>query len=75
MPRTANVTESHERRSVNVNYGVRSLLLLLAALLFILAVFDEGNWDDFVASGAAVFAISFLLADIGWDRRYGSRTP
>ena len=48
------------------------MLLLLAALLFILAVFDEGNWDDFVASGAAVFAISFLLADIGWDRRYGS---
>ena len=60
---------------MNVNYGVRSLLLLLAALLFILAVFDEDNWTDFVGSGLAVFAISFLLADIGWDRRYGSSTP
>ena len=59
---------------MNVNYGVRSLLLLLAALLFILAVFDEGNWDDFVASGLAVFALSYVLADLGWDRRYGSRS-
>jgi hypothetical protein len=63
---------THERRSVNVNYGVRSLLLLLAALLFILAVFDEGNWDDYIAFGLTSFALSFLLADLGWDRRYGS---
>jgi hypothetical protein len=57
-----------------VNFGIRTLLLLAAVVLFIIAaVGDAEDWSDLVASGLAVFAASFLLADIGWDRRYGGR--
>ena len=56
-----------------VNFGVRTLLLLLATLVFVLAVWDEGDYADLIAWGLAALAFSFLLADIGWDRKYGSR--
>ena len=59
---------------MNVNFGLRSLLLIAATLLFLFAVFSNTNWRDLVAWGLAVFAFSFVLADIGWDRRYGAGT-
>jgi hypothetical protein len=57
---------------VNVNYGIKTLLLLLAALLFIFAVFNESNYADLLASGLLCVALALLLTDIGWDRKYGS---
>jgi predicted cobalt transporter CbtA len=57
---------------VNVNFGLRTLLLFLSAAVFVLAVFDEGQWRNLIAWGLAGFAFSFLITDIGWDRRYGS---
>jgi hypothetical protein len=56
-----------------VNFGVRTLLLLLATIVFVLAVFVEDDYADLLAWGLAALAASFLLADIGWDRKYGSR--
>jgi hypothetical protein len=56
-----------------VNFGLRTLLLLAGVLLFILAAITDENYNDLIASGLAVFAASFLLADMGWDRRYGAR--
>ena len=56
-----------------VNFGVRTLLLLLAAIVFILAVFVEEDWDNLVGWGLAAVALSFLLGDMGWDRRFGTR--
>jgi hypothetical protein len=56
-----------------VNFGVRTLLLLLATIVFILAVFVEDDYADLLAWGLAALSASFLLADIGWDRKYGSR--
>ena len=56
-----------------MNFGVRTLLLLLATLVFILAVFVEDDYADLLAWGLAALAFSFVLADIGWDRKYGSR--
>ena len=61
-----------ERRTV-VNFGVRTLLLMLATLVFVLAVFVDDNYADLIAWGLAAIAFSFLLADLGWDRKYGSR--
>ena len=58
---------------MNVSYGVRSLLLLLATIMFVLSVFAEENYRDLVAWGLAALAVSFLLADLGWDRKYGTR--
>jgi hypothetical protein len=56
-----------------VNFGVRTLLLLLATIVFVLAVFVEDDYADLLAWGLAALAASFLLADLGWDRKYGSR--
>jgi hypothetical protein len=56
-----------------VNFGVRTLLLLLATIVFVLAVFVEDDYADLLAWGLAALAFSFVLADIGWDRKYGSR--
>jgi hypothetical protein len=56
-----------------VNFGVRTLLLLLATIVFVLAVFVEDDYADLLAWGLAALSASFLLADIGWDRKYGSR--
>ena len=58
---------------MNVSYGVRSLVLLASTLVFILAVFSEERYADLLAWGLAGLALSFLLADLGWDRKYGTR--
>ena len=58
---------------MNTNYGVRSLLLLLATILFVIAVFAEESYADLLAWGLAALALSVLLADIGWDRKYNTR--
>jgi hypothetical protein len=60
-------------RSPVISFGVRTLLLLLSAIVFVLAVFDEEDYRNLVAWGLAALTLSFLLADIGWDRKYGSR--
>jgi hypothetical protein len=57
---------------VNVDFGLRTLLLLAATILFLAAVFSDVNQGDYLSWGLAVFAFSYVLADIGWDRRYGS---
>ncbi len=59
---------------MNVNFGLRSLLLIAATLLFLFAVFSNTDQGDLVSWGLAVFAFSFVLGDLGWDRRYGSST-
>jgi uncharacterized PurR-regulated membrane protein YhhQ (DUF165 family) len=59
---------------VNVNYGVRTLLLIVATLLFLVAVFSDTDQGDWLSWGLAVFAFSFVISDLGWDRRYGAGT-
>jgi hypothetical protein len=60
---------------VNVNFGVRTLFLLGAAVVFALAVFvdDISDYYNLIGWGLAAFAFSFVLADLGWDRRFGGR--
>jgi uncharacterized PurR-regulated membrane protein YhhQ (DUF165 family) len=59
---------------VNVNFGLRTLLLIAATLLFLFAVFSNTNQGDLLSWGLALFAFSFVIGDLGWDRRYGSGT-
>jgi hypothetical protein len=56
---------------VNVNFGIKTLLLTFSALVFILAVFDEDDYFNLVAWGLAGVALALLTTDIGWDRKYG----
>ena len=44
--------------------GLRTLLLALAVILFIVSALTEENRFDFMAFGLAVFAASFVVEDI-----------
>lgn len=59
---------------MNVSFGIKTLLLLLATLLFILAVLSEKDFENLLAWGLASVSLGLLLTDIGWDRKYGGST-
>lgn len=44
--------------------GLRGLLLVVAIILFIVAVFSDSNYGDLLAWGLAAFAASFLAGDV-----------
>ena len=59
---------------MNITFGIKTLLLLLAVLLFILAVFSDGDtYANLLAWGLGAVAAALLLTDIGWDRKLGGR--
>ena len=52
--------------------GLRAIVLAIAAVLFLIAVFiSEQNWDEVIALGLAAFALAFLIDALGLDRRFG----
>jgi peptidoglycan/LPS O-acetylase OafA/YrhL len=56
-----------------MNLGLRSLLLLVAIILFVVAAISSTNWDDYVAWGLAAFAASFLVGDTNLGSFAGGR--
>jgi hypothetical protein len=55
-----------------MNLGVRTILLLAAVVLFVIAVFSDENFADLLALGLAAFAGAFLSDAMGWaDRTFG----
>ena len=46
-----------------MNIGVRSILILAAVVLFVLAIFIDDNYSDLLALGLAAFAASFVADD------------
>ena len=60
---------------MTVNFGIKTLLLLVGTFLFILAALANGTKTcvHLSAWGLGATAAAFLVADIGWDRRYGGR--
>jgi peptidoglycan/LPS O-acetylase OafA/YrhL len=44
-----------------MNIDLRTILLLAAVVLFVVAVFSTAHWDDLIAWGLAAFAASFLV--------------
>ena len=53
--------------------GVRSLLLIVAVVLFIVAALSDTNQGDLLAWGLAAFAGAFLVGELGVDRPLGGR--
>jgi hypothetical protein len=53
--------------------GLRSILLLVAVILFVVAVVTDDNFGDLLALGLAAFAAAFLVDDfdLGRGRRVG----
>ena len=52
-----------------MNMGLRTILLLVAVVLFVLAVFSDTRYPDFLALGLAAFAGAFLSDALGWAER------
>ena len=48
-----------------MNIGLRTLLVIVAVVLFVIAVFSDTHWTDLVAWGLAAFAASFIVGDRG----------
>ena len=56
-----------------MNLGLRTILLLAAVVLFVIAVFSDSNYGDLLALGLAAFAGAFLSDAVGWaDRTFGT---
>jgi hypothetical protein len=51
-----------------MNIGLRQLLLLVATVAFVIAIFNKSNWLDWVAIGLACSAGATLVREMGWDR-------
>ncbi len=49
--------------------GVRSILLAVAVILFVVAFLSDENYADMLALGLAAFAAAFLVEVLGLDRR------
>jgi hypothetical protein len=55
-----------------MNLGLRAILILVAVICFIIAIFSDVHWPDWIAIGLACWAGSILVADMGWDRPLGT---
>jgi hypothetical protein len=64
------VETAHEtRRRGEVKLGIRSVLLVVATFMFVLAVILDENAFDVAMIGLACLSGSFLVGEIGIDRR------
>jgi hypothetical protein len=55
-----------------MNIGPRILLIGLAAVLFVLAVFIDDNYADLLALGLAALAVGLIVDELGVGRgRFG----
>jgi hypothetical protein len=56
-----------------MNMGLRTILLLVAVVLFVLAVFWDERYSDLLTLGLAAFAGAFLSEALGFaDRTFNS---
>jgi len=52
---------------------LRSILLLAAVVVFIVAIFVDQNALKWIAAGLALFAAAFLISETGIGRSLGRR--
>jgi hypothetical protein len=57
-----------------MTFGIRTILLLVAVVLFVLGIFmDVNNFDEMLFLGLAAFAGAFLSDALGYgDRTFGT---
>ena len=44
-----------------MEFGIRILLLLAAAIFFLIAIFSETNWPDFIAVGLLLISLAMIV--------------
>ena len=57
-----------------MNLGVRTLLFIAAIVCFVIAIFSDVHWPDWMAIGLICSVGAFLVAEMGWDRPLGTTT-
>jgi hypothetical protein len=62
-------TAQQTHRRGELRFGLRSVLLMIATLMFILAVFFDENAFDVAMIGLACLSGALLIGDLGVDRR------
>jgi uncharacterized membrane protein YjjB (DUF3815 family) len=55
-----------------MNLGLRTLLFIAAIVCFIIAIFSDVHWPDWIAIGLICSVGAVLVAELGWDRRVGT---
>lgn len=58
-----------------MRFGLRAILLIVAIVMFVLAVILDENAFDLMALGLAALAGSLLVGDLGLDRALDRRGP
>jgi hypothetical protein len=58
-----------------MRFGLRAILLIVAIVMFVLAVIVDESAFDLVALGLALVAGSLLVGDLGLDRARDRRGP
>jgi hypothetical protein len=53
--------------------GLRGLLLIVAAILFLIAVFSDLHQGDFIALGLLATVCAFIVEELGVNMTFGSR--
>jgi hypothetical protein len=56
-----------------MNIGIRGLLLAVAVILFVIAIFSDVHQGDLIAAGLAVVAGAFLAGELGITDSLGTR--
>ena len=51
-----------------MNVGIRALLLVVAVVCFLIAIFSDLHQGDWIAAGLACSAGAVLVREMGWDR-------
>jgi hypothetical protein len=55
-----------------MNVGLRALLMLVALVFFVIAIFSDLHQGDFIAVGLACVAAAWLVGELGFDRQLGT---
>jgi hypothetical protein len=53
------------RKGEEMTLGLRTLMMLLATILFIVAALNDSHWPDLVAIGLALFVGAFVVEEAG----------
>lgn len=62
-------TTSETRKRGELKFGIRSVLLMVATLMFILALVLDANAFDVAMIGLACLSGALLVGELGVDRR------
>jgi hypothetical protein len=56
-----------------MNLTIRTLLMIVAIIFFVIAIFSDVHWPDFIALGLVLTVGAFVVDELGLGTRVGTR--